>query len=293
MNPLQDFLKYAQDKSKVKAHTRQSKKGVSHVKPHERTKKDKKPSKKELEAEAAEKEKALRARQAKELEMWRTWNEGGRTVKDLRPLLKSFRPMIQAKANVYKGNVRIPDASIDAEFQIQFVNALRSYNPEKGSLGTYVYKYLDKAKRFIVETQNIGRIPENRAYKIKQYSVAVDELKEELGEQPSLEQISKRLGWSLAEVDRMDSEDRSDFTTQAFVEDPNAIIPSRNQEVLRLFKYELTGNEREVYEYLMGQGKPQIDSTSEIAKRMGLKDYQVSRIKLAIRTKIRRYVSGD
>ena len=282
-DPIHDFLKYAKT-TKVKAHTRKVGPTTVQVDAHERDVEAPAPTGKLDEA-------ALAKKKEREVALWTAWREGGESVDDLQPLLRSFGPLIRAKTNVYKGKVKmIPDAAIEAEFQLRFVDALRSYNPEKGSLGTYVYRYLDKAKRFIVENQNVGRIPENRVYRIKEYTSARDEMLEDLGRPPTVKELAEHLGWSLAESERMDSELRSDFLTQGFEEDPYALTPSKSEEVLRLFKYELTGNEREVYEYLTGLGKPQITSTGAIAKKLKMPDYKVSRLKAAIQKKLKRYL---
>ena len=281
VDPVQDFLKYAKATS-VRAHSRVVDGKPVSVSAHSR----------DAEDSEAERIANLRARQQRELELWRTWKEGGMRQQDLRPLIRSFRPMIKSKANVYAKKVRIPPSAIDMTFQIEFVNALKSYDPSKGSLGTYVYRYLDKGKRWIAENQNVGRIPENRVYKIRKYQDAVEELKEELGRPPEAKELSNRLGWSLPEIDRMDSELRSDLVTQGFEEDPFSVTPSKSEEVLKLFKYELSGEQKEVYAYLTGYGKPKVTSTNEIAKRMKMKDYQVSRIKDQIYKKLRRYLEN-
>lgn len=284
-NPVAEFLKLSA-KTKVRQHTRRSGSKLVQVKEHSREE-----DAAQEKASPEEDEQKLRDKQAKELALWQAWVDGGRQPRDLKPLLRSFRPMIRSKVNVYKGRVKmIPDSAIEAEFQLRFVDALKSYDPSKGSLGTYVYRYLDKAKRFIVENQNIGRIPENRIYKIKQYTTAKDELAEELGREPDVKEVAEKLGWKMAEAERMDSELRSDFMTQGFEDDPFSLTPSKSEEVLRLFKYELTDNEREVYEYLTGYGKPHITSTGEIAKRMKMPDYQVSRLKSVIQKKLKRYL---
>jgi len=284
-NPVAEFLKLSA-KTKVRQHTRRSGSKLVQVKEHSREE-----DSAQEKASPEEDEQKLRDKQAKELALWKAWVDGGRQPRDLQPLLRSFRPMIRSKVNVYKGRVKmIPDSAIETEFQLRFVDALKSYDPSKGSLGTYVYRYLDKAKRFIVENQNIGRIPENRIYKIKQYTTAKDELAEELGREPDVKEVAEKLGWKMAEAERMDSELRSDFMTQGFEDDPFSLTPSKSEEVLRLFKYELTDNEREVYEYLTGYGKPHITSTGEIAKRMKMPDYQVSRLKSVIQKKLKRYL---
>ena len=282
-NPVNDFLKYAKQ-TKVRSHTRTVNGKRVHVEAHDRDVDEAEDSPPALPQD-------LRAKKTSELELWRAWKDGGMKSEDLKPLLKSFKPMIRSKVNVYKGKVKmIPDSAIESEFQLRFVDALRSYNPDKGSLGTYVYRYLDKAKRFIVENQNIGRIPENRIYKIKLFTNARDELSEELGRPPTTKELSGRLRWSLAETDRMESELRNDLVAQGFEEDPYTFTPSKSEEVLRLFKYELTGNERAVYEHLTGLGRKKITSTGEIAKELGMPDYRVSRLKTAIHKKLKRYL---
>ncbi len=280
LSPIQEFLKYASTTS-VKSHTRKVDGKVVQVKQHDR----------DIEGQG-DNSVITSDRRAKEFEMWKRWKLGGMRPEDLPPLLRSFRPLIQSKINVYKGKVKmIPDSAIEAEFQLRFVEGLRRYDPNKGvALSTYIYRYLDKAKRFIVENQNVGRIPENRIYKIKQYTVARDELSDELGTVPSTKQVAQKLGWSVKETERMESELRNDLTSQGFEEDPYALTPSKSEEVIRLFKYELSGDERTVYEYLTGQGKPQKTSTAEIAKLIKQPDYKVSRIKNNIQKKLKRYI---
>jgi DNA-directed RNA polymerase specialized sigma subunit len=287
MNPVGEFLKLS-SKTRVKQHLRTSGSGrVSIVSEHDRDKSDQHKKDVSVQNKRRADRAALRAR---EHEMWRTWNEGGRKKEDLRPLLKSFAPLIKSKVYTYRGKLQqIPDSAIEMEFKLQFVNALKSYNPEKGTLSTYVYTYLDKAKRFIVETQNVARIPEPRAYKIRDYKRTIEELSEKLGRQPTDAEIAKKMKWRLAEVERMGLELRDDLITSGFVDDPTSIVPTKDSETLKMFRYELVGKEREVYDYLTGQGKPMIQATGKLAKELGMRDYQISRIKASIEKKFRKY----
>lgn len=300
-NPVSEFLKYASG-VKVRSHARVEPSGnLTYVRQHERQiaagEDIDLPEDDELQMDIEDvappidlKDPLLKARQAKEIEMWRKWKEGGMQQEDLKPLLVSFRPLIKKKTNIYARKVRIPPSAIEATFQIEFVNALKSYDPSKGALGTYVFTYLDRGRRWIGENQNIGRIPENRLYKIREYQSALEELGEDLGRVPNHSELSHRLGWTLAEVDRMESELRTDLVSQAFEEDPFSITPSKSEEVMRLFRYELEGDQLAVYDYIIGHKKTPINSTSEIAKKMGIKDYQVSRIKNQIRSKLTKYI---
>lgn len=232
-------------------------------------------------------------RKASELEMWQKWRQT-KNPADLSPLMKSFKPLVNMKMAAYRGRVKlIPDAAMEAEFNIQLVHAFNSFDPSKGTLGTYVYSYLDKSKRFITENQNVGRIPENRVYKIKEYLKAKDHLSDDLGRIPTDDEMSKRLGWAKAEVVRMDSELRNDLLSSGFESDPYAIVPSKSEETMKLFKYELTGREREVYEHLTGYGKSHLSTTGDISRKMGIPDYQVSRYKESIQKKLARYVRDE
>ena len=316
-NPILDFVKLARA-ARVRSHLRKTDDGYTVVNTHEREIEEtpEEPGEDEDAEDRDEEERdpddqsevtpkppmvrvapvydqeSLLAKKGDELKLWQAWMDGGQKPEDLRPLLKSFSPMLRSKINVYKGRVKmIPDSAIEAEYQIQFANALKSYDPSRGALGTYVYRYLDKAKRFVVSNQNVGRIPENRVYKIKQYQTAKDTLTEELGRDPTLKETSAHLGWTEAEAERMDSELRNDLLTQGFEDDPFAISPSKSEEVIRLFKYELEGQEREVYEYLVGLGRPRMASTGDIARKMKIPDYQVSRIKKNIQKKLQGYLT--
>lgn len=238
-----------------------------------------------------EEESPLRKKQRKELEMWSVWKEGGKSPNDLKPLLKSFEPMIQMKANVYKGKVRIPPSAIDLEFKKQFLAALEHYDPSKGSLGTYVYSYLNKARRFITNNQNIGRIPENRIYKTQEYKSALQHLDEDLGRPPTHEELSKLLGWTPREVARMASELRADIPTSSFEDDPSVgHDPTRYEEVIRLIQHEMTPEELQVFRFTTGlHGAPEL-TPGQIAKRLKMSPSKVSRIRKKLTNKVKRYL---
>ena len=227
-----------------------------------------------------------------ELAAWRKWKSGGKRPEDLEPLLHSLQPLIRHRMQPYLGRVKmIPDAAIEAEFNIRAVEALGTYDPEKAGLATHVYRYLNKSKRFIAEHQNIGRIPEARVYQIRRFQQAKESLQEEFGRAPTVKELAERLKWSVAETDRMDSEMRSDLMTQGFESDPYAFVPSKTQEVLQLFSHEkLTDNERKVFEWSTGVGGTRVKSTAEMAKLLKLKDYDISRIKKRLAARLQRYV---
>lgn len=236
--------------------------------------------------------KDLREKQSKELTMWQQWNAGGRQPEHLQPLITSFRPLISSKVNIYTSKIRdIPPESIRAEFMNQFVQALQTYDPARGAgLGTHVQHQLKKAQRFVTTYQNPGRIPENRIYKIRELQDAEMHLDEKLGRPPTQLELADQLKWSPQQVGLLQKEVRKARPTSQFESDPSTYMPSRQQEILRLLPYELSHDERAVFEYVYGVGgKPQL-GTGEIAQRLNMSSPKVSRLKAGIATKLKRHI---
>jgi DNA-directed RNA polymerase specialized sigma subunit len=195
-------------------------------------------------------------------------------------LMAAFAPTVAYRKSVYAKNVRIPEDAIELQLQMQLVKALRTYDPTKGaSVNTHVVNYLHGVQRWIGENQNIGRIPENRIYKIRPYKNALVELTEELVRQPTDTEVAERLGWDVKEVERMRKELRSDLYTQGFDNDPASYTPSKRLELLHMFVSELEGEERVLYEYLTGINRERVESTNELARLLGKEPYKISRMK--------------
>jgi DNA-directed RNA polymerase specialized sigma subunit len=233
----------------------------------------------------------LRKRQQREMQMWEQWKQGGQKPQDLRPLIKSFKPLVNHQANIWAGKVRdVPPAAIRAEFTNQFVSALETYDPDRGAgLGTHIRHQLKKAQRFVTTYQNPGRIPENRIYRIRELQDAEQHLDEKFGRPPTQLEVADHLKWSPKQVDVLQREVRKARPTGQFETDPSTFTPSRQKEVLRLLPYELTSDEKQVFEYLYGVGgKPQL-GPGQIAQKLNMSAPKVSRLKRSIAEKYERY----
>lgn len=238
----------------------------------------------ELDKEAAE------SRAQKDFQLWQTWQQGGRQPEHLEPLMKQMEPLIRRASNIYSGKVNIPRSAVHAEFQLQALNAFNTYDPQRGAtLGTHVTWQLKKGKRFISTYQNIGRIPETRIHNITPFQNARDELRDELGRDPSAHELADRLKWPVNQVSAMELELRREVPLSTLQSDMTSLRPSREAEVLRLIQYDLSPEEKVVYEHLLGvNGKPQL-KPGEIAMRLNMSPSKVSRIKDSIGAKVKKY----
>jgi len=237
--------------------------------------------------EAAPSKEKLRETQKQELQLWHTWHTGGRKPEHLKPLLDSYKPLLEMRAKSWKGNVELPTSTIDKEFQRHFVNAVKTFNPERGvKLNTWVDHNLKKAGRYMRTYQNMGKIPEGQIAKITEFKVAQEHLTNQLGHEPDTHSLASHLGWSPKRVERMHKELRKDLPTSQFKHDPADFLHPRELEAIKLMQYDLTNEERAVYEYTFGMnGKPQLQP-GQIAKITKINGPKVSRIRNKLRGKL-------
>ncbi len=231
--------------------------------------------------------------QQHEMEMWRKWQKNGQKKKDLRPLLKSLKPFVNRRANIFANRLRdIPPAAVRAEFTNQTVQALQTYDPNRGAkLTTHIGHQLKKAQRFVTTYQNVGRIPENRIYKIRELHDAEQHLDEKLGRSPTQLELADKLKWSPRQVDVLQREVRKALPTGKFEQDrdPFTVVPSRQKEILRMLPYDLNSDERQVFEHIYGVGGKPVLGPGAIAKKLGMSAPKVSRLKKSIAGKYTRY----
>jgi len=224
--------------------------------------------------------------------LWKEWKDSNEDPDKLRPLLTQFRGMIRQSANRWAG-IDMPPAVIHAEHNSQFLRALRTYDPDKGKLGTWVGSYLKKApQRFLTTYQNPARIVETRTGARRGvFDSAMATLDDQLGREPTSQELSEYLEWSLPEVERALSEGRKAVYSSSapYGLDPATHMPSRATEIARFIKPELSPEEMLVWEHTTGDGgKPQL-RPGEIANKLNMSPSKVSRLRNSIAEKIKKY----
>jgi DNA-directed RNA polymerase specialized sigma subunit len=236
----------------------------------------------------------------RDFELWKTWKDSGEHPDHFRPLLHQFRGILNQGIRRWENQIDIPPAVIHAEFNKQFLNAARQYDPKKNaSFGAYIKQFcLKKVGRYFTTYQNPARIVETRSgHQRGLYNNAVSVLSDQFGREPTTDELSEHLGWSPAEIGRARAEGRRMLTSGSTAEgatmqakDESLNTPSRELEVLKLVKPMLTPEETKVYEYLVGDaGRPKL-KPGEIADREGWNPSKVTRYKNAIAAKIEQYL---
>jgi DNA-directed RNA polymerase specialized sigma subunit len=104
-----------------------------------------------------------------------------------------MRPVYQKEANKFK-SAPLPNSAIESQAKILTLKAFETYDPSKSQLNTHVTNHLKHLQRYVLEYQNIGKIPEHRGLAIGKYQTVFDNLKEDLGREPTDMELADNLG---------------------------------------------------------------------------------------------------
>jgi len=247
-----------------------------------------------LEKEGADKPKSQDLAK-QDLALWKEWKDSDEDPDKFRPLYQQFKGAINSKANAWSRNIDLPPSVVNAEFHKQFLYAVRTYDPSKGAaLNSWVTTNLkQRVNRYLQTYQNPARIIETRTGHRKGiFDNAVAHLSDQLDREPNTQELSEYLGWPEPEVGRAQQENRKAFYTSLspLGMDNATHMPSREGEVLKLIKPELSHDERLVYEYLIGDGGRPMLKPGEIATKLGWNPSKISHIKNSIANKAQKYL---
>jgi len=225
-----------------------------------------------------------------DLSLWRQWDAGGRTPDQMENLLDKFAPMIEQHHRRYAGHVNIPDTAIRADLENRFAKAMQTYDPSKGTqLSTHVWSHLKGVHRFVVQQQNLSRIPENQASRIAQLNATFHELQEDLGRIPDNVALASRMNWSPTQVARLRGSLRKDLSSTQFQVPVGSVMPSRWEAIKSLLPAELTPKQMFVFKHTTGAGGARVLQAQDIAKKLHTSNASISRIRADLASKLEQY----
>lgn len=235
------------------------------------------------------KESAAQQRRDLEQQQLQTWKRT-RDPEHLAPLLKAYEPLINQKLRAFKAPA-VNKAGFHAELQKHLIKAFETYDPSKGAaLATHAENYLKKSQRYNTRFQNLAYIPEGKTKYIGKIMKAQDELAEDFGRPATHTEIADHLGLQPKLVTKIIEAQRKDIPASSFASDPTEVAMHRDQEVINLLPYNLTPEENQVFNHIFGHnGAQRIDSTNDIAKKLGKSPSQISRLRTSILAQYRKY----
>lgn len=216
-------------------------------------------------------------------ERWKTWKET-RDESHLSPMVESFRPMIERE--IYKfSSTPVPPSALRAEATRNVMQAIKTYDPDKGALSTHVTNHLKGMNRYAAQFQTAASIPEARRLKISAFKEANEKLRDRFEREPTSQEVADELSWPMAEVSRMKRELRGQIIDSA---DPalQELGFEHTPDVETAMRYvypELDAKEKLVFEHTYGYGgTKKLSNNTEIAKAVGVSPTTVRNIKMKI-----------
>ena len=127
----------------------------------------------------------------KEFKLWEDWSSK-EDYKARNELLTSLNPLLMKQVNKYNASP-IPRTALETEARVLALNAFDSYDPSKAQLNTHVTNHLKHLQRFVLNYQNVGKIPESRGLAISKFQNIQSNLTEDLGREPTAIELADNL----------------------------------------------------------------------------------------------------
>lgn len=206
-------------------------------------------------------------------------------------LMEHLGGVVASAINTYRA-APLPQLTLELEGKRQAVEAIKEWNPALGtSLGSFVgQRVRQRLYRYVAEHQNVARIPEHEVRRIGGFQRGVAFLTDQLGRDPTTEELADHLGVPPHRVTKLRKLFRKDLLESSF-EAPE-VEHDADYERAMLAYYGLTDQEKLVFDFSLGaHGQPRL-SGNDIAKRLSVAPSRVSALKESIATKLKPYLGA-
>lgn len=233
-------------------------------------------------------------RKSNEVELYKNWKQTGSTA-TFQQLYTSMKPLLMEAAKKASYGSNVPQTAHQIWAANSFYEALRTYRPTAGSaLQSHVYNAVHKkANRLNYIYQNLGHIPEPRAMKIGLYQNIYENMKADMGREPSTGEIAERLQWGIKDVSKIQTELKKDYALNVDAEGQKFFETSLDEEILDYVYYELAPEEQLIYDYVFGKnGRPRMVKANKkvdfdgIAMKVGFSSSKVRALWTKVRLKV-------
>ncbi len=211
---------------------------------------------------------------------WNRWKASG-SREDLGVLFNHMEPVIQKEVSRWaSGPVARPVLNLEAK-KIS-LNAFNSFDPNKAKLNTHLTNNLKGLSRIVYTHTNPARMPEHQVLKLSTFMSSKQALEEQLGREPTSQEISEELAWSPGEVERYQGQIRTGYSTSQPL--PPGFDRFDADKVFLDFVYnDLVDQDKAVFEHTTGYGGKRVLSASELMAKTKMTQGQISHSKRRIR----------
>lgn len=137
---------------------------------------------------------------------WRAWSASPRTPADNAKFLTDVSPTLDRAVRANAGTSPSPLAVSRARRVA--LGAAASYDPGRGRFESHLYNHMQGLKRYQARASSPVRMPERVALDRRAVDMAGRELSDELGRDPTDDELSDRTGLSRTRITRVRGADR-------------------------------------------------------------------------------------
>lgn len=210
------------------------------------------------------------------------------TKDNLYDVTESLQPTINAVLASFGSK----DPNIRTKARIAAAKAVQSYDPTRGvSLATWTTQQLRPLGRAIRESNSTLSIPEGiqlDAFALNRHS---KELEEELGREPTVEELADRSSISIKRIKDIRKKLRAESTESAFTQDDGSSMLKgfaidNSQEAMDYVYSDSDTVDKKLMEYTVGYGGSDVLDSKTIMKKLNLTPVQLTRRKMRLSKRI-------
>lgn len=216
-----------------------------------------------------------------------------RTPEAASHLLGALRPAIDRGLRAHVGPQAGPNLRVHARRLA--LQALETYDPSRARLGTHLVNHLRGLKRLSRRSQQILAVPERLVLDRNYVQECRRQLSDELGRDPSTQELADRTGLSLRRIARVERlqqpmAEGTALRTSAMSEDGHGFQPTVMRDIsdvwLEAVYGDLDGTNQRIMEWTLGlHGQPQL-SNQQIAAKLRMTPGAISQRKAQIQAKL-------
>ena len=215
----------------------------------------------------------------------------GKSSKAHNELLRRYAPIVQNRSKMYQG-VAVPQQAIYGEGLRLVQYAASTFKPTRGTkFSTHVENHLRRMSRYVNSNKNIARIPPSKQMRLGLFRSRQTALRLRYGYDPSPEQLSEDLGWSVKDVVDTMGLERREFSSSELHGQMESSFGDRMRETATFVRFELRPDEQVIFDYLYGwNGRVQMDNVQRISAQSGLSTDKIYRAIRKIKDLIQRHL---
>ena len=194
-------------------------------------------------------------------------------------LLTDHKRLIESEAARYAKFV--PYHVVLADAYRLAADAAESFDPTRNvKFSTHLVNSLKKLSRVSTKYGGILRVPENKQFKVHKMNLVEEELHNELGRDPSMEEVAQATGMSLAEIAGLKQARKREVNVSNLPYAP-VFIEGDNDDWVHFVYHDLPNRDKVIMEHKTGFGGKPLMSNEDLAKMLNTSPSTISnRVKL-------------